>query len=107
MRELERTIYINNLLAIYGGLLTETQKGILSDYYELNLSLSEIGENRGISRAAVDDALKKGIKKLEGFEEELKIYKNNQKILKNLAKIKDITENCEILKIVEETEEIL
>ena len=107
MKDLERTIYINELFAIYGELLTGTQRDIISDYYELNLSLSEIGENRGISRAAVDDALKKGVKKLEYYEEVLNVYKSKENLGKKLAKIKENTQNNEILKIIEEMEDLL
>ena len=71
MDELERVIYINNLFQLYGKLLSTTQQEIILDYYEYNLSLSEIAENRNISRAAVDDALKKGVAKLIKFEEDL------------------------------------
>lgn len=107
MEELERTLYINKLFAIYGGLLTDTQKDIISDYYELNLSLSEIAENRGISRAAVDDAIKKGVKKLEYYEEVLKYSKTKEEIFKKLAKIGKNTENAEILKIIKDVEDLL
>ena len=107
MNDLEKTIFINDLLTLYGGLLTTTQKDILSDYYEANLSLGEIANDRGVSRAAVEDALKKGVKKLEAFENQLKIYENRKNILKKLAKVKDITEKEEIIKIIEEVEELL
>ena len=107
MNDLEKTIFINDLLTLYGCLLTTTQKDILSDYYEANLSLGEIANDRGVSRAAVEDALKKGVKKLEAFENQLKIYENRKNILKKLAKVKDITEKEEIIKIIEEVEELL
>ncbi len=65
-------IHINRLLDFYGSLLSKTQREILNDYYEANLSLSEIAENRNTSRTAVSDALNKGKEKLEHFEETLK-----------------------------------
>lgn len=107
MNDLEKTIFINDLLTLYGGLLTTTQKDILSDYYQANLSLGEIANDRGVSRAAVEDALKKGVKKLESFENQLKIYENRKNILKKLAKVKDIAEKEEIIKIIKEVEELL
>lgn len=107
MNDLEKTIFINDLLTLYGGLLTTTQKDILSDYYQANLSLGEIANDRGVSRAAVEDALKKGVKKLESFEKQLNIYENRKNILKKLAKVKDIAEKEEIIKIIKEVEKLL
>ena len=86
---LEKVILMNKLLYIYGELLTNTQKEILSDYYELNLSISEISENRNISRAAVEDALKKGSKKIENFEKSLQISAKNEKVLDLLNQLEN------------------
>ena len=104
MDELERVIYINNLFQIYGKLLSITQQEIILDYYEYNLSLSEIAENRNISRAAVDDALKKGVNKLEKYEEDLMIYQRNIDIKSLINKLKDKNLDDESLKIIKEIE---
>ena len=61
----------NQLLDIYGVLLTEAQREISNDYYRLNLSLSEISENRKISRAAVSDALSIAKNKLSEYESKM------------------------------------
>lgn len=61
----------NQLLDIYGVLLTEAQQAIAGDYYHLNLSLSEISENRQISRAAVSDALSIVKLKLNEYESKM------------------------------------
>ena len=73
INELSEQIKVNRLLDIYGRLLTDVQLEIMKDYYELNLSLSEISENRNISRTAVSDAIKKSRKNLEFYEEKLGI----------------------------------
>ena len=105
---LEKVILMNKLLNIYGELLTYTQKEILSDYYEFNLSISEISENRKISRAAVEDALKKGSKKIENFENTLQISSKNEKVLNLLNQLQaESDENKkaqlidEIIKVIE------
>lgn len=72
-KHLLETVRINRLLDLYGELLTISQRDILNDYYEANLSLSEIAENKNISRTAVSDALKKGREKLEFYEQKIKI----------------------------------
>ena len=104
MDELERVIYINNLFQLYGKLLSDTQQEIILDYYEYNLSLSEIAENRNISRAAVDDALKKGVKKLEKYEDDLKFYQRNEDIKSLINKLKENNLTDEEKEIIKEIE---
>lgn len=69
------TVKINRLLDIYGRLLTKSQFEIMTDYYQYNLSLGEISENRNISRTAVQDAIKNATKNLANYEEKLGICK--------------------------------
>ena len=49
----------NVLFDIYGDLLTKRQKEICSLYFEEDFSYTEISEALEISRAAVQDSLKK------------------------------------------------
>ena len=42
---MEKKVQISMLLQIYGAMLTEKQYGLLDDYYNNDLSLSEIAEN--------------------------------------------------------------
>ncbi len=100
MNEIENILLINRLLDIYGSLLTKSQLEIMNDYYELDLSLSEISENRNISRTAVSDSLKKGRDKLANYEDKLQICKvfDDVKKGKNDAEIKIINEIEEKLK---------
>ena len=81
MELLEKRLYYIELLRLYGELLSDTQKTILEDYLECDLSLSEIADNRGISRAAVDDAIKKGMRKLDVFESTLELNSKKQKLI--------------------------
>jgi len=80
---------VNDLFAKYGELLTPSQKNIMRSYYEYNLSLSEIGENMGISRPAVSDAIKKSTAKLEKLEGKLHLVSKDKKIAALLEKIKE------------------
>ena len=64
---MDRKVEISMLCEIYGKLLTEKQLNILDNYYNLDLSLSEIAENEGITRQAVRDIIKKGENKLFEF----------------------------------------
>ena len=60
---------------LYGNLLTKKQFEFLNDYYNNDLSLSEIAENNDITRQAVRDIIKKGEKKLFEYEEKLLFMK--------------------------------
>jgi len=60
---------------VYGGLLTDVRKEITDMYFNLDLTVSEIAKEKGISRQAVSDCLKGCKKQLEGYEEKLHILK--------------------------------
>ena len=66
---MDKNIRISILCQIYGKLLTEKQYQVLNDYYNNDLSLSEIAENLQITRQAVRDNIKKGENKLFEYEE--------------------------------------
>lgn len=55
----------------YGGLLTETQREICELYYECDLSLTEIAEQKSVSKQSVSDALKTSRELLDFYEEKL------------------------------------
>ena len=88
MNNLTKTIRYNDLFNLYQELLTKTQKDILSDYLAYDLSLGEIAINRQVSRSAVEDALRKGLRKLDDFESHLHLLDKKIEILKNTAQIK-------------------
>lgn len=104
MNEVNKVVKYNSLLNVYGELLSNTQKEILSDYYNFNLSISEIAESRQVSRAAVEDAIKKGEKKLDDFEKILGFCVRNSKISFLLDKLKkeDLSDNAK--SIIDEIE---
>ena len=56
---------------LYGGLLTATQREITDMYFNLDLTISEIAEQKGISRQGVSDCLNICKKELAGYEEKL------------------------------------
>ena len=57
------------LLDFYGEVLTQKQREMLRQYYNDDLSLSEIGENFGITRQGARDAIKHGETTLKELEE--------------------------------------
>lgn len=63
----------------YGPLLTDAQREICEKYYVYDLSLSEIAEEKGISKQAVSDALKTSRELLDSYEVKLRFNEQNQK----------------------------
>ncbi|UWV93446.1 hypothetical protein NW062_05775 [Mycoplasmopsis cynos] len=55
----------------YKNFLTQTQKQVFELYFFQDLSYSEIAEITATSRTLLYDAIKKAIKKLEKFENEI------------------------------------
>ena len=89
-------IYYVELFDYYGELFTDKQKEYFVDYYFNNLTLQEIADNNNVSRNAVHKNIKDITKKLEYYEEKLKLYSNKkiiQELIKNVDKdIKDKVE---------------
>jgi len=91
---MDKKVEISMLCDIYGKLLTGKQFEFINDYYNNDLSLSEIAENNNITRQAVRDIIKKGERKLFEYEEKLLFMKKTitqeqkiQAILSELTKI--------------------
>ena len=104
---MEKNVEISILLEIYGKLLTEKQLEILTDYYNNDLSLSEIAENNNITRQAVRDIIKKGENKLFELEEKLLIMKKMlkqdkvlQEVFSELAKLQSVASDKKVEKII-------
>ena len=84
---MDKKVEVSILIEIYGNLLTNKQLDILDNYYNMDLSLSEIAQNNEITRQAVRDIIKKGERKLFEFEEKLQIMKKMQKQEKQISSI--------------------
>ena len=104
MEKISKTIRFNKLFNLYGKLLSSTQQEILESYFCFDLSISEIASERNISRAAVEDALSKGSKKLEEYESTLHLLENNEEIIKNCANLKKNLSNPKDLELIEDIE---
>ena len=111
---MENSVTISVLLETYGKLLTKKQYNLLDDYYNLDLSLSEIAENEHITRQAVRDNLKKGENKLFEYEEKLGIMKTTiekkntiENILSEITTINCNMSDKEIAQILEDVKQKL
>ncbi|MBQ9658150.1 MAG: putative DNA-binding protein [Clostridia bacterium] len=94
---MEKKVEISMLCDIYGKLLTQKQYEFINDYYNNDLSLTEIAENNSITRQAVRDLIKKGERKLFDYEEKLEFMKKTitqeQKIQEVLSELSKIQKN--------------
>lgn len=75
----------------YGALLTEYQSDLISRYYDMDMSLSEIAQDLGISPQAVRDALVRAQRTLEEYESKLGIARKSAEIVALLEKAKTLS----------------
>lgn len=107
---MEKNVKISIMLDIYGKMLTEKQYSLLDDYYNNDLSLSEIAENENITRQAVRDNLKKGENNLFEYEEKLgfmkKTIEQEEKIKNILSEVEKIEKNISDKETMEALENV-
>ena len=88
--ELSEFLEVSTLLDYYKNLLSDKQREYLVNHFEEDLSLSEIAKNNNVSRQAVYDNIKRGIKLLKEYEEKLReLY----------GKLKDLRDNFKVEKL--------
>lgn len=94
---------VSVLMSYYKELLSDKQKDYMIKHFEQDHSLSEIAEEYSVSRQAVHDNIKRGIKVLRDYEEKLSFYKRDVEIKKELENImKNHINKKEISEIIEE-----
>ncbi len=82
------------LLDFYGDAIAQKHREILSQYYEEDLSLSEIAANFGISRQGARHLIKKGEEQLLFFEETLGLAKQHKDATRNYKEL------CELVSLL-------
>ena len=99
---LEQTL----LYDFYGDLLTEHQRQVYEDVVLNDFSLSEVAENRGISRQGVHDMIRRCNKSLEEYENKLHLVEKFLTIKENVNRIRQLTGNPEDQPVSELMEQI-
>lgn len=74
-------VYFNELLQLYGELLTEKHRSVAEAYFGLDLSLGEIAEIRGVSRQSVSESLATTRSQLKEYESKLGLYAKRTALL--------------------------
>lgn len=107
MEKLEKTLKYSKLYVLYKSELSLAQREIVNDYFMFDLSLSEIADNRKISKSAVEDALSKGMNRLDELESNFHLMEKNENILKKLSNLKKKALNCNEINEIEDIEKEL
>jgi predicted DNA-binding protein YlxM (UPF0122 family) len=89
-----KTVRQGLLLDFYGPLLTDQQREILAGYLNDDLSLAELAEQRGVSRAAVHDMVRRGLRALERYEERLGLVERYERERVGLRRLLGLIEQA-------------
>lgn len=92
---MERIVEQSLLYDFYGELLNEHQREIYEDAVFQDLSLSEIAQDKGISRQAVHDVIKRCNVALEEYEGKLHLLKRFLAVKENVRQIQVLAKEYE------------
>ncbi|MBN2726799.1 hypothetical protein JXR74_05485 [Candidatus Mcinerneyibacteriota bacterium] len=107
MKQMENREYIIDLYEIYKELLTSRQRQYFEYYYYEDYSLSEIAENFGVSRQAVQTALQKCNDNLQRFEKALSVYRKKEERNRALDELMGLTRRASCFKEISQLAERL
>jgi predicted DNA-binding protein YlxM (UPF0122 family) len=103
---LEKAFEIIELYDLYQALLTEKQKEYFESYYFDNYSITEISENKEVSRNAVHDQLKKTVSKLTDYEKKLKLKELGAKRENIIKKIMEVSKDDDVALLLTELKKV-
>lgn len=98
-----KDLYASALLDVYGEFLSEKQRTIAAYYYYDDLSLSEISENKGITRQGVRDLIKRAEQQLYRMEKTCGYYHKFSELrrLSEAVAVGDKNSISELLSIID------
>ena len=79
----------------YSPLLTAKQREMTDLYFNYDLSLGEIAEQRGVSRQSVSDCLQKCRKQLEDYEQKLGFLQTLDELTRRISELETAKGNKE------------
>ena len=85
-----KNLEMGYLLDCYGEVLTDKQREMMSQYYHDDLSLSEIGENFGITRQGARDAIKHGESALLELEQKVGFAARYRRVQQTLEQLEQL-----------------
>lgn len=90
---MSKNLEMSYLLDFYGNVLTEKQRDMMQQYYNMDLSLSEIADNFGITRQGVRDSIKRGENVLTELETQVGFAEKYHSIMDGMNQIKSYAQN--------------
>ena len=92
---LEDVVRKGRLLDLYGPLLTEKQRRCMEMYFDMDLSLSEIGEELHISRQAACDMLNRASLRLDRYEQRLYLLARDDAVREKIDEVERLLDREE------------
>jgi hypothetical protein len=86
----KKNLEMSYLLDFYGEVLTDKQREMLRQYYNDDFSLSEIGENFGITRQGARDAIKHGESTLLELEQKVGFAARYRRVQQTLEELEQM-----------------
>ena len=105
--QLQDYVQFGQLFEVYQSLLSEDRQKIMADYFEFNMTLVEIAQERGVSRQAILDTIQKSCEKLQFFEKCLRLVEKKQILTQKLTDALFLCEKSEQKELAKKIEEIL
>ncbi len=105
--QLQDFVQFGQLFEIYGSLLSDDRQKIMTSYFEFNMTLAEIAQERGISRQAVLDAIQKSCEKLQFFEKNLGVCQKKHDLTQKLSELLPLCESAGQNDVKQKVENIL
>ena len=78
---------ISALIDCYGKMLSDKQRNIIEQYYNEDLSLSEIAENERMTRQGVSDYIRRTENSLKSYEDNLHLLEITKVIKQKASKV--------------------
>ncbi len=110
----EKNLKLSYLLDFYGDVLNEQTHGVMTAYYDDDLSLAEIADGLGISRQGVRHIIKKGEEHLLFLEEKLGLAEHYEKLEEAEKMLADVKKalaadgsNDTLVKTISEVQDII
>ena len=90
---MSKDLNMSYLLDFYGEVLTEKQKEIMQQYFNMDLSLSEVADNFNISRQGVRDSIKRSESTLLDLEKKIGFAEKYKKMIEGIEEIQEISQS--------------
>ncbi len=92
-----KNLELSYLIDFYGDVLTDKQREVLEQYYNDDLSLSEIAENFDITRQGVRDSIKRGEAILLDLEEKVGFARRHRELQSGLERLGELAHRMEAI----------